>query len=73
MKCDSLNQGSKSAALRLGFTYEGTFRQAMIYKNRNRDTAWFSMLDSEWNDNKIRLNKWLDKKILIQMVIRLFH
>ncbi|KAA9233765.1 GNAT family N-acetyltransferase [Aerococcus mictus] len=58
-KCDSLNQASWHAAERLGFKYEGTFRQEKIYKGRNRDTAWFSMLDSEWSLNKNRLLKWL--------------
>ena len=47
-KCNALNQPSRRAALRLGFTFEGVFRQHMIVKGRNRDTAWFSMLDSEW-------------------------
>ena len=47
-KCDSLNEKSRSAALRLGFKFEGIFRQHIIVKGRNRDTAWFSMLDSEW-------------------------
>ena len=45
-KCDALNKRSRSAALRLGFTYEGLFRQHMIVKDRNRDTTWFSMLDT---------------------------
>ena len=58
-KCDSLNEPSKLAAKRLGFEYEGTFRQAVVYKNRNRDTSWFSMLDCEWERNKKRLEKWL--------------
>jgi len=58
-KCDSLNQPSRNAALRLGFTYEGMFRQAMVYKGRNRDTCWYSMLDSEWPRVKRRLEKWL--------------
>lgn len=58
-ECDSLNEPSKLAAKRLGFEYEGTFRQAIIYKNRNRDTSWFSMLDCEWERNKKRLEKWL--------------
>ena len=49
-KCDNLNEPSKAAALRYGFTYEGTFRQHMIMKGRNRDSAWFSMLDHEWRD-----------------------
>lgn len=47
-KCDALNDGSRRAAERLGFTFEGVHRQASIYKNRNRDTAWFSVLDGEW-------------------------
>ncbi|KMK52239.1 hypothetical protein RO21_01900 [[Actinobacillus] muris] len=58
-KCDSLNAPSRKAALRLGFIYEGTFRQAQVYKGRNRDTAWFSMLDSEWEKNKARFQRWL--------------
>jgi len=47
-KCDNLNKRSKKSALRLGFKYEGLFRQATIYKKRNRDTAWFSIIDKEW-------------------------
>ena len=47
-KCDSLNEPSRRAAARLGFQFEGIFRQAVVYKGRNRDTAWFSILDSEW-------------------------
>ncbi|HEL1619161.1 TPA: GNAT family N-acetyltransferase [Streptococcus suis] len=58
-KCDSLNQASQAAAKRLGFTYEGTFRQALVYKERNRDTAWFSLLDKEWSDRKLALANWL--------------
>jgi RimJ/RimL family protein N-acetyltransferase len=59
-KCDSLNAPSRRAALRLGFTYEGTFRQHMINKGRNRDTAWFSILDGEWPSRRARLERWLD-------------
>lgn len=59
-KCDSLNAPSRRAALRLGFTYEGTFRQHMINKGRNRDTAWFSILDGEWPARKARLESWLN-------------
>jgi RimJ/RimL family protein N-acetyltransferase len=59
-KCDSLNAPSRRAALRLGFIYEGTFRQHMINKGRNRDTAWFSILDGEWPARKERLERWLD-------------
>ena len=47
-KCDNLNIGSKAAAKRLGFSYDGLFKKAAIYKGRNRDTAWFSILDSDW-------------------------
>ena len=58
-KCDALNAPSRNAALRLGFTYEGTFRQATHYKGRNRDTAWFSILDTEWPKLKSRFENWL--------------
>lgn len=59
-KCDSLNAPSRSAALRLGFTYEGTFRQATTYKGRNRDTAWFSITDGDWPRLKAGFQAWLD-------------
>ena len=59
-KCNALNQASRTAALRFGFTYEGTFRQAVIVKGRNRDTAWFSLLDSEWPAVKENFQRWLD-------------
>lgn len=59
-KCDALNEASRRAALRLGFTFEGVFRQHMIVKGRNRDTAWFSMLDGEWPVRKARFERWLD-------------
>ena len=58
-KCDALNQPSRYAAERLGFIYEGTFRQAVVYKGRNRDTDWLSMIDKDWPAVKIRLEKWL--------------
>jgi len=58
-KCDSLNAPSRSAALRLGFKYEGTFRQATMYKGRNRDTAWFSVVDKEWPVLKNAFDRWL--------------
>lgn len=58
-KCDALNAPSRRAAERLGFQYEGTFRQALVYKGRNRDTAWYSILDSEWPDLKSRFENWL--------------
>lgn len=59
-KCDSLNERSRRAAERLGFTFEGIFRQAQVYHHRNRDTAWYSMLDSEWKTIKKRLEAWLN-------------
>jgi RimJ/RimL family protein N-acetyltransferase len=58
-KCDALNAPSRRAALRLGFTFEGIFRQHMIVKGRNRDTAWFSMVDSEWPARKAAFETWL--------------
>ena len=58
-KCDALNQPSRRAAERLGFTYEGRFRQALVYKGRNRDTDWLSMIDKDWPAVKSRLEKWL--------------
>jgi RimJ/RimL family protein N-acetyltransferase len=59
-KCNALNRPSRRAALRLGFTFEGIFRQHMIIKGRNRDTAWFSILDSEWPARKQSFERWLD-------------
>ncbi len=58
-KCDSLNHPSRHAALRFGFTFEGIFRQHMIIKTRNRDTAWFSMLDQEWPQIRSGFEAWL--------------
>lgn len=58
-KCDSLNDPSRAAALRLGFSFEGIFRQALVYKGRNRDTAWFSIIDSEWPKLKAGYQRWL--------------
>ena len=58
-KCNALNEPSRRAALRLGFSFEGTFRQHMIQKDRNRDTAWFAMLDHEWPARKARFEMWL--------------
>jgi RimJ/RimL family protein N-acetyltransferase len=58
-KCNALNEPSRRAALRLGFAFEGIFRQHMIVKGRNRDTAWFSMLDSEWPARKMAFERWL--------------
>ncbi len=59
-KCDSLNAPSRAAALRYGFTFEGIFRKAVVYKNRSRDTAWFSITDSEWPQIKSAFEHWLD-------------
>lgn len=58
-KCDSLNGPSRHAAIRLGFRYEGLFRQAVVYKQRTRDTAWFSIIDSEWPGIKQAFEIWL--------------
>lgn len=58
-KCDALNAPSRAAALRLGFSFEGIFRQATVVKGRNRDTAWYSMLDSEWPSIEAAFEKWL--------------
>jgi RimJ/RimL family protein N-acetyltransferase len=59
-KCNTENHASRRAAERLGFTYEGIFRQHMVVKGRNRDTAWFSMLDHEWPARKRAFEAWLD-------------
>jgi RimJ/RimL family protein N-acetyltransferase len=59
-KCDALNAPSRSAAERLGFTFEGIFRQATIYKQRNRDTAWYSIIDTEWPRLETAFQWWLD-------------
>ena len=61
-KCNALNLPSQRAAKRLGFTFEGIFRQHMIVKGRNRDTAWFAMLDSEWPARKLAFEAWLAKE-----------
>jgi RimJ/RimL family protein N-acetyltransferase len=58
-KCDSLNAPSRAAALRLGFRYEGLFRQATVNKGRNRDTAWFSVIDGEWPALRAAFEAWL--------------
>ena len=58
-KCDALNARSRSAALRLGFTFEGVFRQATVYKGRNRDTAWYAIVDSDWPRIKSAFENWL--------------
>jgi RimJ/RimL family protein N-acetyltransferase len=58
-KCDSLNAPSRRAAERYGFRYEGTFRQAVVYKGRSRDTAWFSVTDGEWPALRLAFEAWL--------------
>jgi RimJ/RimL family protein N-acetyltransferase len=58
-KCNALNAPSQRAAQRFGFTFEGVFRQHMIVKGRNRDTAWFSMLDHEWPARRVAYERWL--------------
>ena len=59
-KCNARNEPSRRAAQRLGFSYEGLFRQHMVIKDRNRDTAWFAMLDHEWPERKRAFEAWLD-------------
>jgi RimJ/RimL family protein N-acetyltransferase len=59
-KCDALNEPSRAAAERLGFSFEGVFRQATVYKDRNRDTAWFAMIDADWPAIDRAFRHWLD-------------
>src|SRR5262249_317763 len=59
-KCNALNAPSRRAALRLGFTFEGIFRQHMIIKGRNRAPAWYAMLDCDWPLRKVAFERWLD-------------
>jgi RimJ/RimL family protein N-acetyltransferase len=59
-KCDSLNAPSRQAAQRLGFSFEGIFRQAVVYRGRSRDTAWFSIIDGEWPVLQGAFERWLD-------------
>jgi RimJ/RimL family protein N-acetyltransferase len=58
-KCDSLNTPSRRAAERFGFVFEGVFRQHMVVKGRNRDTAWYSMTDGEWPSRRAAFQAWL--------------
>jgi RimJ/RimL family protein N-acetyltransferase len=58
-KCDAANARSRAAAERFGFTYEGTFRQHLIVKGRNRDTAWYAMLDGDWPAIRAAFEAWL--------------
>ncbi len=59
-KCDALNRPSRRAAERLGFSYEGVFRQATVVKGRNRDTAWFAAIDKDWPALRDAFERWLD-------------
>ncbi|KAL3661133.1 hypothetical protein V7S43_013742 [Phytophthora oleae] len=59
-RCDSCNLSSRGAATRFGFTYEGLFRQAFVYRGRNRDSTWFSIIDSDWESGiKDTFERWL--------------
>jgi hypothetical protein len=58
-KCNALNAPSRTAAVRLGFTFEGVFRQHMIIRGRNRDTAWYSIIDTEWPEVREAFVRWL--------------
>lgn len=58
-KCDSLNEASRRAAERLGFVFEGRFRQKIVRKGRNRDSDWLSMIDGEWPEHDAALQNWL--------------
>jgi len=60
-KCNNLNSASKNAAIRLGFKFEGVFRQMFVFKGRNRDTAWFSIIDKEWYNLKKKYSNYLKK------------
>jgi RimJ/RimL family protein N-acetyltransferase len=59
-KCDSLNAPSRAAAERYGFSFEGIFRRAVVYKGRNRDTAWYSVIKEEWPQVRAAFEAWLD-------------
>lgn len=59
-KCDALNAPSRAAAQRLGFSFEGIFRQAVVYRGRNRDTAWYAIIDKEWPSLQAAFTQWLD-------------
>ncbi len=59
-KCNAVNEGSRRAARRLGFRYEGTFYNHLIVKGRNRDTAWYSIIDSEWSAVRGHIERWLE-------------
>jgi RimJ/RimL family protein N-acetyltransferase len=59
-KCDALNEPSRRAALRFGFQFEGIFRQHMVVKGKNRDTAWFAVIDADWPAIRTGMERWLD-------------
>src|SRR5215831_8823308 len=59
-KCNALNAPSRAAAQRLGFSFEGLFRQAAVVKGRNRDTAWYAVIDQEWPAVQVAFLRWLD-------------
>jgi len=59
-KCDALNEPSRKAALRFGFTFEGIFRRHMVVKGKNRDTAWFAITDAEWPRIRAGMEEWLE-------------
>ena len=59
-KCNALNEASRAAAQRLGFSFEGIFRQAAVVKGRNRDTAWYAAMDAEWAALRSAFLAWLD-------------
>ena len=61
-KCDALNAASRAAAQRLGLSFEGIFRNATVYKDRSRDTAWYAAIDSEWPALRAAFEQWLDPK-----------
>jgi RimJ/RimL family protein N-acetyltransferase len=61
-KCNALNAASRRAADRLGFTFEGVFRQHMIVKGRNRDTAWYAVIDADWPPIRTGMQAWLDRR-----------
>ena len=65
-KCNALNHPSRCAAQRLGFSFEGVFRQALVVKGRNRDTAWFAMIDKDWPALKEAFEAWLSQKNFTQ-------
>ena len=62
-KCDAANAPSRAAALRLGFAFEGVFRRCMVTKNRNRDIAWFALIDSDWPQARANIEEWLAGKL----------